>query len=152
MERVQEIVDLMSRLQWHPRKTQRLADKWGVSKSRVQDLAAEASRIVRSSIDREEVRMRFFRALEQIASDARSAKRTFVDAKGVEHRVPFPDWHAATKALMGAAELIGLKTAESNNGVTPVTVTIQTYPHEGTVQTESTTTGGPDPAPEPPAK
>ena len=112
-QRVQAIVDMMASLKWHPREIPKLAKRWGISESRVKNLSAEASRVVKAATgDPEQIRAKFVTALEQIATDARAAKRTLFDSKGKRHVVSAPDFNAATRALGTAADLMGLKRSE----------------------------------------
>lgn len=109
-ERIQVIVDLMAQLRWHPREIPKLAKRWSISASTVRDDSAEASRVVKAATgDPEQVRGKFLTALEQIATDALQAKRTFFDSRGKRHTVTAPDYNAATRALAAAADLMGLK-------------------------------------------
>ena len=66
-ERVALIHDLMLSGQWITRVTERyLANQWGVSTSRVRQLSAEASRLVRRELGADEIEQRRNMALGQL--------------------------------------------------------------------------------------
>jgi hypothetical protein len=109
-ERIRTIVDLMVSLRWSNAEAASLATTWGCSVSRVRNLASEAHRQVVAAFDPpEETRNRFLRTLDFIAADALNAKRCLVSKNGKKYLVPAPNHDAATRAVLGAAELLGIK-------------------------------------------
>jgi hypothetical protein len=96
-EIVQAIVDEMTSLRWRRGRTDKeFAARYGLSVSRIQNLSAEASRIVKGAIeDPEEIRAQLFDTFLQIATEARGADR--------------PDYNAAARSLSEAADMVGLK-------------------------------------------
>jgi hypothetical protein len=94
--RIDEIVDLMERLEWrHHRHVPELSAQWGVARSTVESYATTASRIIRALVRRspDDMRDEIVGALRRNAQDARSGG----------------DIGNSTRALGEMAELVGIK-------------------------------------------
>ena len=119
-KRVDRIVDLMTRGAWVAGVSHRkLAQDWGVTISRVEQLASEASRLIRRALrgaNPDELVTRHLAGLEALRATAlqrqRRRWRRERDAEGkiryVEYREADPDIRGALEAVKLAAQLAGV--------------------------------------------
>ena len=71
VDRVKEVAAIMSRGEWTAKRALDLAQAWGVSVSRVQQISCEASRVVRGALgDEEEMRARVLSFLDEVGARA----------------------------------------------------------------------------------
>lgn len=76
--RVSEVRALMERGEWRPSTSRELAERWGLSRARVQDHAIEASRQLRA-LDREAAQAKVAALLEKAESAAAYSKTRAAD-------------------------------------------------------------------------
>lgn len=104
-DKVRQALDLMTGGEWVPgRSHSRLAEAWGCSPHTVEQVAQEAGRAIRMAVDPVAIVGRMMATLDTCARVALEDG----DAKG------------AVNAIMGQAELLGLRKQNVNVGITDV--------------------------------
>jgi hypothetical protein len=116
--RIDEIVDRMVAGAWQTGASHReLAKTWGLSMSRIEELATEANRTIRrlarSAGTRETLQAQLVLSIDALRVAALKRKRKRVIRKGkdgdpVEIEEPDPDFRSALEALKLKADLLGL--------------------------------------------
>jgi len=115
--RVRTIRDMMLCDEWKPETAAVLAKEWGVAVSTVQNLSAEASRLIRNAEVRPYVRAKLIDALERNMTRvdeafARARDEDFSPAKASEAMTKATE--SATRAILATAQIAGVSVADKS--------------------------------------
>lgn len=120
--RVELVLDMMAHGIWQPKLARELAQVWSIGVDAVQQYSSAASRVLRLQFAperNEEIRGVVLARLWTLGNEARDRTEEVVDAKGEVHTVRRPDMRTALAAVIGFAEVMGIKTNKHEVRVSP---------------------------------